>query len=433
MKILFILPEFHPHPGGGIATFYLNLLPKLKAIGISPVVWIGSAFTQGQDTFEYQGIPVKQLPPENFLKHLKGFQRLNIYPDLQKHLASAWALYELASQESGIDLVETVDWGLGYIPWVLDPSRKVVTRLHGSIAQIETCDPKAGMGLYGDITRLVEFATLPYSNLITYSENNRTFWEEKLSKRIELIDPIYSFPADLHESEPDMEPYALVVGRIQHWKGPQLLCEALKKVPDQIKFYWIGRDTDYLKKGSSFSRYLSEKHPDIWGKRIIPLGLRPNTETLSWMKNAKFGLVCSIWDMFNLTALEWLSLEKPLICSKGAGAWNIVKKAGGAVFDPNNPEQLARLIREHQTSKELIVPTYRIQYEEGKLLEETRQFYHRVLEKPTERPMPPSWAINLVIPSNSESGREAAMDQWPLRQVLFYTSKRLLKKFLRKK
>lgn len=432
MKISFLLPEFHPHPGGGIATFYLNLLPKLKDAGISPVVWVGSAFTLGDGTFEYQGIPVKQLPQEAFLKHLKGFQRLNLYPDLQKHLAAAWALYELASQEQDIDLIETVDWGLGYIPWVLDPSRKVITRLHGSIAQIETFDPKAGMGLYGDITRLLEYSTLPFSNLITYSENNRIFWEGKLAQSIERIDPVYSFPQNVPEIETDPAPYALVVGRIQHWKGPQVLCEALKQVPDSIKFYWIGRDTDYLAKGRSFSRFLSEKYPGIWGKKVIPLGSRPNAETLSWMKNARFGLVSSTWDMFNLTALEWLSLGKPLICSKGAGAWNIVEKAGGAVFDPNNPGQLAALIREFQASEELPVPAYLQQYNEAKLLEGNLRFYQRVLEQPAEKAAPPQWALNLVMPSNSKGGREAAMDQWPLKEILSYTSRRLMKKILGK-
>lgn len=427
-KILFILPEFYPHPGGGIATFYLNLLPKLKEIGISPVVWVGSAFTLGEGSFEYQGIPVRQLPPEQFQKYDKKFQRLNLYPYLQKHLSAAWVLHELASQEPGIDLVETVDWGLGYIPWVLDPTRKVITRLHGSIAQIETFDPKPGMELYGDIARMVEYATLPYANLLTHSKNNQLFWQDQLGKKVDLIDPVFSFSEGVKDGETDQEPYALVVGRIQHWKGPQVLCEALKLAPDPIKFYWIGRDTDYLEKGSSFSQYLSDKYPEIWGKKIVPLGPKPNTETLSWMKNARFGLVSSTWDMFNLTTLEWLSLEKPLICSKGAGAWNIVEKAGGAVFDPNNPDQLAGLIRKYQTSEELPVLAYLQQYDEATLLEETSRFYQRVLDQPTEKAMPPEWALSLILPSDAEGGREAAMDQWPLKEILSYTSRRLMKK-----
>jgi glycosyltransferase involved in cell wall biosynthesis len=428
MRVLFLLPEFHPHPGGGIATYYLNLLPKLAEMGISPVVWIGSAFTIGEGSFEYQGIPVRQLPPEQFHKHLRRFQGLNLYPDLQKHLAAAWALYELASREQDIDLVETVDWGLGYIPWILDPSRKVITRLHGSIAQIETYDPKPGMELYGDITRIVEYATLPYANLLTHSKNNQIFWEKQLGKKVDLIDPVFSFSEEIQDAVTDQEPYALVIGRIQHWKGPQVLCEALKHIPNPIKFYWIGRDTDYLEKGSSFTRYLSEKYPDIWGKKVIPLGPRPNTKTLAWMKNAKFGLVSSTWDMFNLTALEWLSLEKPLICSKGAGAWNIVEKAGGAVFEPDNPGQLADLIREFQASKELPIPAYLQQYDEAGLLEETKHFYQRVLDQPAEKAAPPQWALNLVMPSDSAGGREAAMDQWPLKEILSYSAKRLLKK-----
>jgi glycosyltransferase involved in cell wall biosynthesis len=441
LKVLVILPEFYPNPGGGIATFYLHLLPLLVQSGHSIKVLVGSEFTQGEENLRYAGIDIELLKPAKFASYLFQLRKLDLVPEIQRRLAAAWAMYDQAAAGRAYDLIESTDWGLGYVPWVLEKRKPVIVRLHGSCAQIATYDPPKGLRFQDDLLRALEAGTLPLADqCITYSRNNQDFWKSALGLEASYIPPAYNFSSKDMPAEDTVPktPYILVVGRIQQWKGPEILCQALEKASCPYPVYWIGRDTDFRTKGQSCNQYLMKKYPGLWGRKIIPAGQKSCSMIRAWMQHARFGIVPSTWDVFNFTAIEWLSTGKPVICSKGAGAWELVDQArGGAVFEPSDTDQLAEIISRWSALSDAALQSVgsagqcSIQsiLNPGQIIEQNLAIYQTLTDrhKPAAAPTL-NWLHGCWMPADAPGSRPAAMKQWPIREITWHVWTRVLEK-----
>src|SRR5471032_6246 len=119
MKLLFVLPEYHPHPGGGIATFYQQTLPPLVRLGHKVHVLVGGAFTSHQAPCKVDGVTVDYVDDQVVTKAQGRFSAYAAIPTLQRHLAAAWTAWEQSGGGKDYDLVETTDWGLLFVPWIL--------------------------------------------------------------------------------------------------------------------------------------------------------------------------------------------------------------------------------------------------------------------------------------------------------------------------
>ena len=145
-------------------------------------------------------------------------------------------------------------------------------------------------------------------------------------------------------SPPATAPQALkglVVGRLQNWKGAEVLCQALRLVP-KIEIEWVGGDTDWGSTGLKASEYLAANYPDVFGKRFHWIGRLERNQVAQKMKVAGFLVVPSVWDVFNLTVAESMEVRLPVICSRTAGAEMLIENGrSGFLFDPAKPEELA--------------------------------------------------------------------------------------------
>ena len=152
-----------------------------------------------------------------------------------------------------------------------------------------------------------------------------------------------SSPATSH-SPPATAPQArkgLVVGRLQNWKGAEVLCKALRLVP-KIEIEWVGGDTDWCSTGLKASEYLGRNYPDIFGSRLHWIGRLERDQVARKMKVAGFLVVPSVWDVFNLTVAEGMEAGLPVICSRSAGAEMLIENGrSGFLFNPARPEELA--------------------------------------------------------------------------------------------
>src|SRR6266480_3398236 len=99
MRLLFVLPEFPPHSGGGIGTFYRILLPELAKQGHSIRVLVGSAFTSRTAGYEQEGVAVDFLDDRAVAANLSRFDCFRATPLLRRHLAAAWTAWEQAAQQ----------------------------------------------------------------------------------------------------------------------------------------------------------------------------------------------------------------------------------------------------------------------------------------------------------------------------------------------
>ena len=137
----------------------------------------------------------------------------------------------------------------------------------------------------------------------------------------------------------------LVVGRLQNLKGAELLCHALRLVPE-VEIEWVGGDTDWGQSGLKASEYLAANCPDVFGNRLRWLGRLDRAEVDEKIQSASFLVVPSFLDVFNLTVAEGMEAGLPVICSKAAGAEMLIEHGeSGFLFDPAKPEELADCLR----------------------------------------------------------------------------------------
>jgi glycosyltransferase involved in cell wall biosynthesis len=451
LRVLFILPEFFPITGGGICTYYNQLIPMLKnETGWEIIVIQGSAFDSKGGEKEWAEIPIHYLPPDEYAIQKRKFPQLGIFPELQNHVASAWAMYNKAqSLNLTFDLVITTDWGLNFIPWIIKNSIPVIVHLHGSIGQIDHYEPKKGLEILAALYLNLEINLFSYANsLVTHSDKNINFWHSRILRKnnFHLIPPTILDPIDV--KEPVVEAITvigLVVGRIQYWKGPIHLCQAVQQLSEndknKLKIYWIGRDTFYHDANSNMTTYLSKTFPEIWGKTIIPIGEKTHSEIETLYPSVDFGIVPSTWDMFNLSAVEHLFHKKPLICSSNIGASDFFGLAPDIILY-NKLEELTnglKVLINTDKTKLVAMGKRNYQFARNEFDNATTLKKHIETIKSTVSDFKPE--LNLatkfswLIPQENEiklNSKEVLLESWPLKEIMSILLKRIKSRVFKK-
>lgn len=438
LNILFILPEYYPHSGGGISTYYIQYIETIKKHASRIKVIVGSGYLQSPQYYNIEGIEVEYLKPDLFQKYLGQFKNFNAFPEYQKNIAASWAMYEQSDMGKGYDIIECIDFGHGYIPWIINHKKPVVTRLHGSAGQIDIHEPSLNNHLAGDINRFTELSLLPHiDKLVTHSSNNQKFWQKIFpTKDITLIHPVYN--AHLKEIVPNHEKnsFAMVCGRVQQWKGPDILCEAISNSKANIEpIHWFGKDTTYNKKQSK-SQQLTDIYPQIWNKKILPSPPIDNKELMEIQRKTKFGIIPSTWDMFNFTCVEFLSNGTPVICSEYAGASDlIIDGVNGFKYKNNNPVELSKCLEKAanldesaytEMSKQAL-QTVQQKLSPDIILPLSIAVYEDLMNK--ELPTVMNVYLETIFkPSNNSDSITTVLDQQPLKSLINYIFKRIKSK-----
>src|SRR5438309_5796811 len=181
MRVLIVTPEYPPDSGGGIGSFYSELVPGLEANGCEVSVLRGSAFLHDRGLHSKDKVSV--LEQSRFKRWLDRFNHLAMFPTLRRHLAAAFALHEQIEAGAGYDVVEVTDWGFLFLPWLSQSHPRVLIQLHGSCGQISQQEPVAGHeaeGLFGALLEKISFASAP--TLSSYSRMNVENWERLLNR-----------------------------------------------------------------------------------------------------------------------------------------------------------------------------------------------------------------------------------------------------------
>jgi len=446
LKLLFILPEYLPDSGGGIITFYANLLPRLVERGNRVKVLVANHSSLDRSERIENGVEVEYLKSSFVDEARLGCKKFR-NDALWAYMPLAWGAYQQAKGGEGFDIVEATDWALLYMPWVVSTRKaKVVVSLHGSNGQVDWYSNPASTGFDAHVLRLAEVASLRLADFIhANSRANAEFWKTKLDREIRVIPPVFggfeaaedgggliaergerkvdlttedtterlggremeqpkvgpkgegvgtteskcteveagarlagqagaSEPSSLASKLADspvsesltrsasapassnatsysplatapQAPMGLVVGRLQNWKGAEVLCKALELV-EGIQIEWVGRDTPWGNSGETASGYLEKNYPSVWGSKLIWRGPLEHAEAMEKISNAAFFVVPSIWDVFNLTAAEAMTRCLPIICSRKAGAEMLIEDGiSGFLFDPDEPKELADCIK----------------------------------------------------------------------------------------
>lgn len=440
MKLLFILPEYLPHSGGGIITFYRALLPQLVAMGHEVRVIVGSAMfaEASRNPVVVDGVKVESLDQSLRDKYFHQFQAYAAMPWLRKHLSAAWALFEQAEQGGACDLVEATDWGLLFVPWALEQKVPLLVRMHGSIGQIDIHDPVAGEEVQGQLVRLIERQALSAVNTVqTYSPANAQFWKEQSGRDVDCLYPAWQ-PFSNFREKTDATNRGLVLGRLQRWKGPQVLCEALKLLGDKAPVIeWMGRDSVFDNRQRTTGQYLAEKFPSIWQNRLLHCSPQAPEVAAAKQASAAFAVVPSSWDVFNFTCVEAMGQGVPVICSTGAGASSLIEDGvNGFVFENENAQALANAIsrctamteQQRNAMANAARATTVKELDPRQVAEKYLSAYEATTKKPRE-PLPQhNWLRRACAPTDAKVDPFSFLDTMPLKDLMRYVWQRGKKK-----
>ena len=438
MKLLFIIPEYPPSSGGGIATFYGSLLPELARQGHQVHVVVSNALSSAQPSYQANGVTVEFIDPQKISASLKRFDRYHAIPELQRHLANAWVTWDYTNGGKDYDVVETTDWGLLFAPWITSPdSPPTVVQLHASMGQIDFYDPQLDNQLQGNLIRLLETGLLSSADeLQANSQSNARDWSELIQRSVTYIPPALSLPPASRTTE--KSPEGLVVGRIQYWKGPTVLCEALRLLGTKAPpLGWLGRDTLYQASGESMANYLKQTYPDIWGTKVSPLGTLPAKETLERQAKAAFMVVPSIWDVFNYTCVEGMAQAQTVLCSEGAGAADLITNGvNGITFAARNPAALAESLdallslssSQRSQMGEAARHTIETKLAPAQIAQQRVEAYEKLLQRGRFPVRPNAWIVDAVSPAQPLEKPLGFLDYLPLQELSRYIIQRSLKK-----
>src|SRR5262249_9977257 len=249
---------------------------------------------------------------------------------------------EEAGFGEGYDMVEACDWGLLFVPPALQATRPLVVQCHGSVGQIAVHDPIAGEETQGLLVRLIERAVLAVAQSIqTTSRANAAFWQAETGRDIAMIRAALVQPAPPPIQKSSSR--GLVVGRVQRWKGPDILCAALQRLGTRAPAIdWVGRDTAWEARESSTAAHLLRSFPAFLGRLIKHCLPEQPAEIARRQASALFNLVPSTWDVFNFTAVEAMASGRPTIVSTGAGASELIEdQVNGYLFAAGDADALA--------------------------------------------------------------------------------------------
>ena len=442
MKIRILTPEYLPHAGGGIATFYKNLAPQFAALGHDVRLYVGSGVTATDEAERatFAGVSSETLDVRRLRFHFGKLGHLAAVPGLRRHLAAALALWDQAEAGGEADIVEACDWGLSFLPAALAGVLPVVVQAHGSIGQIDQHDPIDGEEAQGVLTRLIEAAGMSRATQVqSGSRANAEFWRRQTGREIAAILPAWRAPAR-SRNEPALAESGLVLGRVQTWKGPRVLCEALTLLGARApRIDWVGRDTTVGRRGRSCSALLAAEFPKIWGPLARHLPQVPLDEAARLQRASRFNIIASTWDVFNFTCVEAMASGRPVICSSGAGASELIEDGvNGFLFESGRANSLAASIdrvmaldpRQTANIAEAARETVARELDPERIAAIRLEQYESAIAHFMPRPAPADdWLRDICAHRDTPLDEWAFLDHLPLRPLLKYGARRLASKF----
>jgi glycosyltransferase involved in cell wall biosynthesis len=425
LRLLLLTPEFPPTSGGGIVTLYRHLLPEFRRLGAQVTVLVGSAYHQPGGRWRHDGIEAIGLEADAYRSELPRFAHLAAAPDVMRHLAASYALHAAARSLGEFDVVEASDWGLPGAAWLLEGERvPCVVQAHGSAGQIAEHDPQPGATVFESWLRELERRLFGRAAAVhCYAPANRDYWSARLAAPVQYLPPAQPLvPVQTQQRGTDY----LVLSRVQRWKGPAVLAEALAAARTEAPVRWVGRVVnDPQAPGSDMLASLRRRYPAQWGGQIRHETTVPWDEAQRALQRAGALIVPSDWDTFNFTLAEGMAAACPVIASTGAGASHLIEDGrNGLRFAAGDAAALAEAL----TRFEALGPRERAALGEAgreavkAQLDPARVAARRLeaLRAVASRTAPPAAADELLEVLRPRAGQAAAWDflaQFPARAL----------------
>ena len=353
MNVCIATSEYIPK-AGGIATFYHGLATLLARYGHKVLVLsVGETAVSHDSGIQVVWLDEQARRAERMLSpRLRGQA-----PSVVRHMAIGIAMrdwMEGNAEQWAFDVVETAEFG-GSSMFLTDLSfPPLAVTCHGSYGQLRIYQDGGKSSAKYRVLVGMEAMLLGLADVvIAHSPANAKAWKDCLGREVHFVpapwagDVHADIPSEWIRTKNDVVE-GVVVGRLQNVKGPVDLIEALhecKRRGVPVKITWIGRDTATAPDGGSMLGYIQERFPELWGTSFKWIERLSREETRHIQAVADFAVVPSRWETLNLTAVEAMSVETPLIISSGAGASYLVQDGEtGMVTPPGDAMAIADAI-----------------------------------------------------------------------------------------
>jgi glycosyltransferase involved in cell wall biosynthesis len=159
----------------------------------------------------------------------------------------------------------------------------------------------------------------------------------QIPSRQNLLEPLANLPLKFEALQ---KPIFLTVGQVVYRKGISFLlrsCEILQKQGITNYSLVIGGDGGQREEFESISEKLSLTDVVKW------VGWVKYGNLGTYFEQADVFLFPTLEDIWGMVALESMLFGKPVLCSKWAGAKELIEEGrNGFIFDPYNPEELSK-------------------------------------------------------------------------------------------
>lgn len=419
-------------------TFYRELCPALARAGVSVKVVEGSGFgaSEGPNPEVISGVRVEALEAKRIEVWNARLHHLAATPMLRRVVAAAWAAWEQATSEQTPDLVEATDFGLLAIGPVFAAAPTIVQH-HASWGQIHVHDPSAISEVDAALSLAIETdlairATAPQ----TYATANADYWLRQTGRNFPCFLPAWRSQLPEALAPERVVDRIAVFGRIQRWKGPHVVCEALRLMEGVPPVVWHGRDV--IVESNSTDASLREAYPDVWGPRVVTHTPVSPERVAQIQASSRLNLIASTWDVFNFTVVEGMYSGRPVVCSDAAGASELIEDGvTGFVYDGSSAAALAEALR-----RALALPDAKLveigaaaresvsrQLDPERAALERIDAYQQAIEasRQVERSVP-DWLRQIVEPRQLVGGRASFLEQQPLRDLASHVGARILRR-----
>jgi len=355
LKILYLTPEY---PGetisGGLGTYTATMSRGLAGIGHEAHVLVCTPGLARRDTtVEGVSLHFRPVPGLRWSRHLPSFWSTRC------RLATATAfLNEYRGLGRTFDVIQASE----YMAPALSLARlapALVVRLSAPASLILECDglPLGRDNIWAD--KLERRAAQQADIIVSPSHllESRLRGSGWLDERPVVV--VHSpVAADAWRGLPPPDrtgPTVLAVGRLDHAKGVDVLIVAMAKLRADVpglQLVLAGRAAGRTK-GQTYADFLAERAANL-GVAYTFVGQRGPVELRNLYGGARVVAMASRFDSWGNVAMEALAAGRPVVCTTGTGASELVGRLDPAAVVPvDDPARLAESLRRYLVSPAL--------------------------------------------------------------------------------
>lgn len=336
MRICLATHECRPKPGG-IATCY-DALARMLADHGHEVILLTTQEDAERPCDRVELVSLAHAMPGAMQTALSVLGSHGMATDFMAIGLAMRHWLETEGIRRGVEVVEACEYGGAGAFLIGGKLPPLLLYCHASRGQVRFHDGHDLDAQERACAFLEMHSILGADEVATYCPANRSIWEQITGRPVMVARAAWDVGAWSDEVTVPRDPNrALVVGRLQRWKGAVETADALAlcaEAGSEIVLEWVGGDTSTAPDGGSMAEFIARRYPSLWQTRFVWRSHLDRQGVRAAQMTAGLVAVPSRWDVFNYTALEAMTVGAPIVVSAGAGISYLCEDGVNALIVP---------------------------------------------------------------------------------------------------